>query len=73
MFTAYSGKIGPAYGGFSRDTQKVVPVIEAFDKTLATTEPVDCEIQFDTEWGPIHAGARGGVPFDAYPPDAAAE
>ena len=73
VFTAYSGKIGPAYGGFSRDTQKVVPVIEAFDKILAAIQPIDCEIQFDTEFGPIRAGARGGVPFDVYPPDAVAE
>ena len=63
IFTAYSAGSGPAYGGFREDKDKLKPLLEKFEKLLQGTKPVDCEITYQTDYGWMRCGAKGGKPF----------
>jgi hypothetical protein len=64
IFTAYSAGSGPAYGGFSVNKDKLLPVLDAFDVLLEDTTPADCQIEYETDFGLYRSGARNGKPFD---------
>jgi hypothetical protein len=64
IFSAYSAGSGPAYGGNRQDAIKLEPVLAAFDRLLESTTPADCEIEYETDFGLYHSGARDGIPFD---------
>jgi hypothetical protein len=65
--SAYSGASGPSYGGDPRERDALRPVVEAFEKMLAATAPVDCEHTFgaDAEYGGglVAIGWRDGRSF----------
>lgn len=64
-FNAYSGASGPAYGVEPADRATIGPVLDAFDRLLNQTAPVDCEIEYESEeWGPYRVGSFGGRPFE---------
>ena len=64
IFTAYSAGSGPAYGGKHEEREKLIPVINAFDKMLDSVVPADCEIKFETDFGTMKSGAKNGIPYD---------
>lgn len=67
-FTAYCGPSGPSYAGDPVWRLALRPVIEAFERTLDATTPVDCSIVYAAEidfGGGIRVlGIRNGQPFD---------
>ncbi len=65
-FNAYSGPSGPAYGG-GRDPDVKVAIGE-FDRWIATTAPVDCEVTIDSDDGAVRVGFADGVPFEKAAP-----
>jgi len=75
-FCAYCGPSGPAFSGHYRDfakgtgftaneaeKQKLEDSVRAFETLLHATQPTDCEIEFDTDFGPYRVGAKDGFPF----------
>ncbi|MHC1682111.1 MAG: hypothetical protein AB6733_04095 [Clostridiaceae bacterium] len=64
IFTAGLGGFGPSYGGFPEDAEKVKPVLETFEKLLKNVVPMDCEVEIETDFGPLLIGAKNGIPFD---------
>lgn len=64
IFTAYVAGGGAAYGGFPKDASDLDPVFDLFEELLQSTKPVDCEIEFETDYGTYRTGAKNGVPFD---------
>jgi len=63
-FSAYAAGSGPPYGGFPKDQQQLMQVLAAFDNLLVNTTPADCQIEYDTDFGPMRSGSRDGKPFD---------
>lgn len=61
--TAYSAGSGPAYGGAIGNTMARA-VLEAFERWIDVTPPVDCAIEYATDFGRTRSGARNGQPFD---------
>ena len=59
VFRAYAAGSGPAYGGDAS-----LDVLEIFERWIAATDPVDCEIVYDTDFGTYRSGARNGISFD---------
>ena len=70
-FNAYSGASGPAYGVAPAQRASIGPVLEAFDRLLDQTAPVDCALEYESdEVGPYRVGSLGGRPFEgALPAD----
>ena len=64
IFTAYSAGSGPAYGGKPEDKEKLMSIIDQFEALLESTKPADCDIEYDTDFGKVRAGAKGGEPFE---------
>ncbi len=64
IFTAYSAGSGPGFGGRSNEISKLQPVLDSFEQLLSKTRPVDCQIEFETDFGLYRSGARNGIPFD---------
>jgi hypothetical protein len=62
VFSAYGAGSGPAYG--ARRTPGVRAVLETFERWIDATPPADCSIEYDTDFGRMRSGARGGEPFD---------
>lgn len=52
-FSAYSAGSGPAYGG-----DATLEVLEVFERWIASTPPVECTIEYGTDFGLTRAGAR---------------
>lgn len=63
IFSAYSGASGPAYGGFPQDREKLEPVFRRFEELLQKSTPVECEIQFGTDYGTYRCGYKNGKSF----------
>jgi len=40
----------------------LVPVLDAFDALLDSTEPVECLVEYDTDFGNVAEGWRAAVP-----------
>lgn len=64
VFTAYSGASGPAYGGLPRDREALAPVLDAFDALIDATNPVDCRLEVENEFGRYVLGVVNGQPFE---------
>jgi len=64
IFTAYSAGSGPAYGGNEHEREKLILIINEFDKMLDSVIPADCEIEFETDFGIMKSGAKNGIPYD---------
>lgn len=64
LFSAYSAGSGPAYGGKSEKREELIPIIDQFEKLLESTTPADCEIEYDTDFGKVRAGAKNDQPFE---------
>jgi hypothetical protein len=64
IFEAYSGASGPSFGGSRHDVKALEPVLLQFEQLLALTQPVDCEVEYETDFGLYESGCKGGVPFD---------
>lgn len=63
-FTAYSGASGPAYGGSDQDKTRLIPILAELEDILSSSVPVDCKIEYDTDFGRVKSGAKNGKPFD---------
>jgi hypothetical protein len=63
-FHAFSAGYGPSYGAHCQDAVIFESVIDVFDALLQATMPADCEIEYETDFGLYHSGARDGIPFD---------
>lgn len=64
IFTAYSAGSGPAYGGMHEEKERLIPIFKIFDEMLDSVIPVDCEIEFETDFGMMKSGAKDGIPYD---------
>ncbi|SFT69010.1 hypothetical protein SAMN05216474_1831 [Lishizhenia tianjinensis] len=64
IFTAYCAGSGPAYGGFKKDREALLPVLGTLEAILLKTQPADCQISFDTDFGILKSGAKDGIPYD---------
>ena len=64
IFTAYAAGSGPAFGGHYANRDQLLPIIQAFEQMLDQTEPADCEIEFNTDFGKMKSGAKDGIPYD---------
>jgi hypothetical protein len=63
-FSAYSAGSGPAFGGFPLDREQLLPVLDDFGAMLDETKPVDCQIEYETDFGRYRSGSRNNKPFD---------
>ena len=63
-FSVYSGASGPAYGGRREDAIALGPVLDSLDLLLDSSEPADCLIEYDTDFGRYAAGWSDGHPID---------
>jgi hypothetical protein len=65
FFTAYSAGSGPSYGG-GQNKRKLLAdeTLPALERLLAKTTPADCDMLYDTDYGPVRSGAKNGIPFD---------
>jgi hypothetical protein len=63
-FSAYSAGSGPAFGGFPVDRGRLVSVLDEFEAMLDKTNPADCQIEYETDFGLYRSGSRNGRPFD---------
>jgi len=63
-FTAYAGPSGPCYGGDMRQQRLLRPVIEAFERLLEATTPVDCAITYELDGARRVTGCTAGRSFD---------
>ena len=63
-FSAYSAGSGPAFGGFPVDREQLLPVLDDFGAMLDETKPVDCQIEYETDFGRYRSGSRNNKPFD---------
>ena len=59
-FRAYSGASGPAYGGRKEDATALGPVLGALDVLLDSSEPAECLIEYDTDFGRYVVGWSDG-------------
>jgi hypothetical protein len=70
-FSAYSGASGPSYGGPIGGDASLRPVLEAFERLLDETPPMECEMSYaaDDEYGGGRrvVGFRDGRSFDRAP------
>jgi hypothetical protein len=64
LFTAYSASSGPCYGGIRGTEKELLPVVRLFDELLSQITPVDCEIEFQTDFGNLLFGSRNGAPYE---------
>jgi len=76
-FIAYCPGSGPAFAGdfrkydntngftiLEKEFNSLTLSVKAFEKLLENTTPIDCEIEYDTDFSVYRAGARNGIPFD---------
>lgn len=67
-FTAYSGASGPSYGGYTENRARLRRMLDDFERLLARTAPVECELacSADEEYGggARLLGFRAGRSFD---------
>lgn len=63
-FEAYSGASGPAYGAEPEHHSQLRPVLEAFERWLDATTPVDCTMETESDFGPFRYGFRDGAAFE---------
>jgi len=63
-FRAYSSGSGPAFGGFPKEKERLVPVLDQFESLLDHAKPADCQIEYETDFGLFRSGSRNGKPFD---------
>ncbi len=63
-FSAYSAGSGPGFGGFPKDKESLLPVLDQFETMLDQTKPADCQIEYETDFGLYRSGSRHGEPFD---------
>ena len=64
FFSAYSAGSGPAYGGFREREDELLAVLDVFDQLLEASTPADCDIEYETDFGLYHSGAKDGEPYD---------
>ena len=62
-FSAYKGPSGPAYGGFYEASNALEAVLNDFDTLLNSASLVDCEVEFETDFGIYRVGVHNGQPF----------
>jgi hypothetical protein len=55
-FRVYSGASGPAYGGRQKDAMALCPVLDSLDVLLGRSEPAECLIEYDTDFGRYAVG-----------------
>lgn len=67
IFTAYSAGSGPAYGGRKQERELLIPILKLFDQIIENTDPANCSIKFETDFGTMKSGAKNGVPYDSIP------
>jgi hypothetical protein len=64
IFSAYIGMSGPSFGGFEKDREALKNVYDKFQQLLKAATYVDCELTFQTDYGQMNVGCKGGLPFD---------
>jgi hypothetical protein len=77
LIDVYCGASGPAFGGIITELgEHNLPVIseekkrklnqslDDFEVLLANTDLVDCEVEFDTDFGRYKVGVKNGIPFE---------
>lgn len=63
-FVVSYGASGPAYYAEKGNVEGLKPVVAAFEKFLASSKNVDCEIEVDTDFGLYLCGSKDGIPYD---------
>ena len=64
VFRAYNGMVGPSFGGFDKDKNKIDEILIKFESLLNESNYADCELIFNTDYGKMKVGAKKGKPFD---------
>lgn len=73
VITAYSASSGPAMGGMllgqngvpvEDAQQRITASVNAFVSLIDSTAPPDCELELQSDYGPIRVGVRDGEWFE---------